>query len=173
MVSSSERLRPERAALIGSMSPTMSAIVTSGVASFSTYRRSRDSHATAIASPSLATRARHDADLLIEQRHQRAQQPCLRLTAKPEQDEVVLREQRIDELGHDAVVVADDAGEERTAGAELANQVFANLLLYRAAGDLPAFNRLTQRAQRRDRRGSGHVPDPISSGLSALGSRLT
>ena len=51
-------LDPICAALIGSMSPTMSAIVTSGVASFSTKRESRRSQPIGMSSPSFATRAR-------------------------------------------------------------------------------------------------------------------
>ena len=45
---------------------------------------------------------------------QRAQQARLGLTAQAKQDEVVLREQRVDQLRNDAVVVADDAGEQRS-----------------------------------------------------------
>ena len=64
--------------------------------------------------------ARHHRDLLVEQRHERAEQARLRLAAQAEQDEVVLRQQRVDQLRHDGVVVADDAGKERLAGAQLA-----------------------------------------------------
>ena len=45
--------------------------------------------------------AGHDRDLVVEQRHQRAQQARLRLAAQAEQDEVVLREQRVDQLRND------------------------------------------------------------------------
>src|SRR5438552_3106735 len=44
---------------MGSMSPSMSAIVTSGVASFSTNRAGRGSYAIGMSSPSRAMRARH------------------------------------------------------------------------------------------------------------------
>ena len=128
----------------------MSAMVTSGVASFSTYRASRPSHAIGVVSPSVgqprAARAadrverivvdlaaRHDRDLIVEQRDERAKQARLRLPAQAEQDEVVLRQQRVHELRHDGVVVADDAREERLAGAELADQVLAHFLVHVAA----------------------------------------
>src|SRR5215475_6748637 len=106
MVSSSDRFRPACAALIGSMSPTMSAMVTSGVASFSTKRESRDSHATGISSPSFKTREWHAA-----QSDQATQDAALRLAAQSEQDEIVLREDGVDQLRNDRIVVADDAGE--------------------------------------------------------------
>jgi hypothetical protein len=48
--------------------------------------------------------ARHDRDLVVEQRDERAQQARLRLAAQAEQDEVVLRQQRVHELRHDGVV---------------------------------------------------------------------
>ena len=126
----------------------MSAIVTSGVASFSTYRASRGSHAMGMRSPSVrdARAARgaqrrervvvnlaagHDRDLLVEQIDQAAQDPAFRLAAQAEQDEVVPREDRVDELRDDRLVEADDAREEPVAGPELPHQVVANLLLDR------------------------------------------
>src|SRR6185436_9409328 len=100
MVSSSARFNPACAALIGSMSPTMSAIVTSGVASFSTNRSPRDSHPIGRWSPSRAAcaadgverivvnlAARDDRNPLVEQFDQTAQNPALRLAAQAEEDE--------------------------------------------------------------------------------------
>ena len=55
MVSGSPRLRPS-ATLIGSMSPTRSATLVSGVASFSVYRSLRCRHSTGRSSPSSAAR---------------------------------------------------------------------------------------------------------------------
>ena len=63
--------------------------------------------------------ARHDRDLLVEQVDERAQDAALRLAAQAEQDEVVPRQDRVDELRDDRVVVADDAGEERLAARSL------------------------------------------------------
>src|SRR2546430_6184362 len=59
MVSSSDKSRPPRAARMGSTSPIMSAMVTSGVASFSTKRFSRGIQATGVLSPSLLILSRH------------------------------------------------------------------------------------------------------------------
>ena len=61
-----------------------------------------------------------DRDALVEQTGELAQDPALGLAAKPQQDEVVPREQRIDDLRKDGVLVAHDAGEERLAGARAA-----------------------------------------------------
>ena len=108
----------------------MSAIVTSGVASFSTKRASRGSQPIGSASPSrrdaraargaerrqrvvVNLAAGHDRNLLVEQIDQAAQDAALRLAAQAEQDEVVPREDGVDELRDDGVVVADDAGEQR------------------------------------------------------------
>ena len=52
---------------------------------------------------------------LVEQRRQRAEDARLRLAAQAEQDEVVPREDRVDELRDHGVVVADDAGKQRLA----------------------------------------------------------
>ena len=128
----------------------MSAIVTSGVASFSTKRASRGSHAigsrVAFARDPGAARAADrserivvnfaagdDRQMLVEQIDEAAQDAALRLTAQAEQDEVVPRQDRVDELRDDGVLVADDAGEERVAGLQLVNEVVANLLLDRSA----------------------------------------
>ena len=58
MVSSSDKRWPPRAALMGSTSPMMSAMVTSGVASFSTKRDSRGSQAIGVSAPCSVTRSR-------------------------------------------------------------------------------------------------------------------
>ena len=88
--------------------------------------------------------SRHHRDLFIEQRHQRPEQARLRLTAKAEQDEVVLREKRVDQLWNDAVVVPDDAREQRSAAAQGLNQVLANLLLHGPMRHLAPLDSLTQ-----------------------------
>src|SRR5438874_10230105 len=58
IVSSSDNRCPPRAALMGSTSPMMSAMVTSGVASFSMNRSSRDSQAIGVFSPRSAISSR-------------------------------------------------------------------------------------------------------------------
>ena len=75
--------------------------------------------------------ARNDRDLVVEQIDQPAQNPALGLAAQSEQDEIVLRENRVDELRDDAVVVTDDAGKEHLARLELAHEVVADLLFDR------------------------------------------
>jgi hypothetical protein len=49
----------------------------------------------------------------VEEGGQRAKDARLGLAAEAEEDEVVLAEDGVDELGDDGVFVADDAGEER------------------------------------------------------------
>ncbi len=105
-VSSFEMSCPLLAALIGSMSPIMSAIVTSGVASFSTYRSSDFSHAIGVSSPGcrsgrgIACRwaaadghvSRNRATYGITGSSnigQQARHPSLCLPAKSQQDEIV------------------------------------------------------------------------------------
>ena len=64
--------------------------------------------------------AGHDRDVLVEQIDQAAQDPALGLAAQAEQDEVVPREDGVDELRDDRLVVADDAGKQGLARSELA-----------------------------------------------------
>ena len=128
----------------------MSAIVTSGVASFSTYLASRASHAIGRSSPSVrdarAARraerlervvvdlaARDDRDRFVEQAGERAEDPALRLAAQPEQDEIVARQNRVDNLRHDGLVESDDAREDRLPGVQPGNQVLADLVFHGAA----------------------------------------
>ena len=63
---------------------------------------------------------------------ERAQDARLRLPAQAEQNEVVPRQQRVDDLRHHRVFVADDAGEQRAALTEAVEQVLAHLVLHRA-----------------------------------------
>ena len=76
----------------------------------------------------------------VEQRGERAEDARLGLAAQAEQDEVVAREDGVDDLRDDRVVVADDAGEERLAFgaagdlAQAGDEVVAELVLD-AAGD--------------------------------------
>src|SRR5439155_2091741 len=77
--------------------------------------------------------SRHDRNLVVEQGDERAKETRLRLAAQSKEEEVVLRQQRVYQLRHDRLVVADDAGEERLAGAKLAAQVIAYFLVHGAA----------------------------------------
>src|SRR2546425_11825316 len=54
---------------------------------------------------------RDDRDLLVEQRDELAQNTALRLTAQAEQNEVVAREDRVDELRQNCFLVPNDAPE--------------------------------------------------------------
>jgi hypothetical protein len=154
------------------MSPTMSAIVTSGVASFSTYRRRAQPGNGCLVTfrrkPRAACTAdrlerivvdlttRHHRNLVIEQRHQRAEQTRLRLPAQSKQDEVVLRKEGVDELRHDGIVVAHNAGKERLARAKLDNQVLAHFLVHVAPRHAAVGNGATEIADRGNPFGSGH-----------------
>src|SRR4029453_7497065 len=65
-------------------------------------------------------------------------------------------EERVDQLRHNGVVVADNAGEERLAGAELGNQVFAHFLVHVAPRHAAVGDGTTQIADRGNPCGSGH-----------------
>ena len=80
-------------------------------------------------------------EMRVEQRGESAQDARLRLAAQAEQDEVVPREDGVDDLRDDGVFVADDAGEERrrlvAAGAgraQAGDEVLAELV-FDAAGE--------------------------------------
>jgi hypothetical protein len=63
--------------------------------------------------------------LRIEQRGQRAQNAALGLPAQPQQDKVVSRENGVDELRYDSVVIPDNPGKDGLAGAQLGDQIVA------------------------------------------------
>ena len=73
----------------------------------------------------------------VEQRGEGAEDARFGLAAEAEEDEVVAREDGVDDLGDDRVFVADDAGEERglvlRGRRELGDEVFAQLV-FDAAG---------------------------------------
>ena len=76
--------------------------------------------------------ARDDRDLIVEQIHEAAKDPALGLTPQAEKNEVVTREDRVDELRDHGLVVSDDAGKERVTGLKLSHKVVADFLLDRA-----------------------------------------
>ena len=96
-----------------------------------------------------------DGQRLVEQGRQGAEEARFRLAPQAEQDEVVPREHRVHHLGDDRVVVADDAGKEGLAGAELANQVVADLRLDGAPRDAAGLDVSPKRAE--GRRLGGHM----------------
>ena len=90
----------------------------------------------------------HDRNPVVEQVDERAENAALRLAAQPEQNEIVAREDGVDELRHDRLVVADDAGEQVLAVLQLAHKIVANFLLDRPR----AVIRLSKFAQSGDAR---------------------
>jgi hypothetical protein len=80
-------------------------------------------------------------DLGIEQLDQLAEDTGFGLAAEAEQDEVVAAEKRVDDLRGDALVVADDAGEDGLPRLEAFDQVGAQLVLDPAAGTLRPLGR--------------------------------
>ncbi len=74
--------------------------------------------------------AGEDRDLLVEQGGQLAEDAALRLSSETQQDEVVAGEDRVDHLGDDGILVADDAGEDLLAGLQHADEVVPHLVLY-------------------------------------------
>ena len=66
----------------------------------------------------------------------------LRLAAQAEQDEVVARQDRVDDLRDDRVVVADDAGEQRLAGRSLRIRLSRTSSLTLRRGAAPPRDRL-------------------------------
>ena len=77
-------------------------------------------------------RSRRRRALRVEQGGEGAEDAGLRLAAQAEQDEVVPRENGVDELGYDGVFVADDAGKRGALvfaeSRELGDQVLAKLV---------------------------------------------
>src|SRR4029453_12081942 len=71
-----------------------------------------------------------DRHPLVEQSGQRANDASLGLTALAEEDDVVPGEQRVLELRHHGVLVAEHAMEEWLSGGDLAHCVAANLLFH-------------------------------------------
>ena len=67
--------------------------------------------------------------------------------AQPQDDEVVLREDGVDELGNDRFVVADDSWKQCRPGTKLRDQVVAKLPLDAAMGHLTGVDTPTQIAQ--------------------------
>ncbi len=67
--------------------------------------------------------------VLVQEAGQGAQDARFRLTAQAEQDEVVSREDRVDDPRQDRLVVADDAGKQRLVRAQEGEQVGTHLLL--------------------------------------------
>ena len=76
-------------------------------------------------------RSLDDGHPFVEEADEAADEAGLGLAAQPEQQEIVLREDRVGDLGNDRLVVADDAREQRFLGPELGHEVAPHLLLHR------------------------------------------
>ncbi len=107
--------------------------------------------------------AGHDRNLFVEQIDQRAEDAALGLTAQAEQDEVVAREDRIDQLRDDRFVVADDAREQRFARLQLAHEVVADFLFDGAGLRTDALAQFAERLGK-----CGHGFDSIRTRLALL-----
>ena len=72
-------------------------------------------------------------NLGVKKFDQAAQDAALGLAAQAEQDEIVARQNGVGDLRQDRFFVAVNAGEERFARFELAQQIRAHLILHRTA----------------------------------------
>src|SRR6185436_16665753 len=67
--------------------------------------------------------AGHDRDALVQQTGELPENATLGLAAETKQDEMVPRQQGVDDLGKDGVVVPDDTGEQGIPAFQPAEQV--------------------------------------------------
>jgi hypothetical protein len=88
--------------------------------------------------------------LRVEEAHQEPRHPRLGLAALAEEDDVLAGEDGVLDLREHAVLVADDAGEQRLAVAQARDQVVAQLLLDR-------LRRVSAVAELLDRSRLGHA----------------
>ena len=107
--------------------------------------------------------AGHDGRSLVEQAGERAQDAALGLAAQAEQDEIVARQHRVDDLRDDRVVVADDAGEERAAGAEARDEVLAHFVAHRTPLDAAGVDRRAEFSESRRSCGSHRASYQVAS----------
>ena len=101
-------------------------------------------------------RVREDGDLRIQEPGHLAEDPALGLTPEAEEDQVLARQDRIDELGDDRIVVSPDAGKELAASPKLGDEVGADLILDGAGG----ISALLQGAECGGLRGGCHLVIP-------------
>src|SRR5215469_15162196 len=109
---------------MGSTSASMSAIVTSGVASFSTNRASRSSQVIGMDFASRDVR-----NFRIEEVHKPTKNPALGLAAQSEQDEIVPCKNCVGDLRQNGFLVAMNAREERLVHFEPAQHICAQFVL--------------------------------------------
>ena len=75
-------------------------------------------------------RSGDDRDLRVQQIRELANDPALRLPAQSEENQIMSRQNGIDELRHDGLVIAHDAREKFLPPLQFANQVRAHLIFY-------------------------------------------
>jgi glycerophosphoryl diester phosphodiesterase len=88
--------------------------------------------------------SRYHRDRIVEQSGQRAEKATLRLTAQTKQNEIVARQDRVDDLRYNGFVVPDDAGEEQVARAQACDQVFAHFVANRTPFHATGFDGAAQ-----------------------------
>ncbi len=69
-----------------------------------------------------------DGHRVVEQVDEHSQHAGLSLAAQSQKEQVVARENRVDDLGNDGLVVADNSGKQRFAASELGQQVPPHLV---------------------------------------------
>src|SRR6266702_7537116 len=94
--------------------------------------------------------------LFIEQFRQPAQNAALRLAAQSKEDEVLLREHRVDYLRHDRIFISHNTGKDGLLGLKTGDQVLAQLVFDAASFEarfveLFAALQLTQSLRKRRR----------------------
>src|ERR1043165_9466139 len=77
-------------------------------------------------------RAGDDRDVFVKQIRKLTDDSALRLTAQPQQNQIAQREDCIDELWHNRLVITNDPGKKSFAPLEFANQVRAHLVFDRS-----------------------------------------
>jgi hypothetical protein len=107
--------------------------------------------------------ARDDRDRLVEQPGQLAEDPALRLAAQSEQNEIVTRQDRVDDLRYDRLFEPDDSREHRLPGTQPGNQVLADFSLHGPAPNAHADHGAQFRQCRGKSQGHRASYHPVSS----------
>ncbi|MCG3120720.1 MAG: hypothetical protein ALAOOOJD_03548 [bacterium] len=69
-------------------------------------------------------------NVLIQQARQHAQNAALRLAAQAEQDEIMPRQNGVAQLRNHRIFITDDAGKQRLAAADFANEIVAHFVFH-------------------------------------------
>src|SRR5206468_12364382 len=111
-------------------------------------------------------RAGDDRDFVVQQVDEAAGDAGLRLAALPQQDDVLLGDDRVLDLRENTLLVAHDPGKELLPLADLVREVLAHLFLY---GEwlISSASKLTQ-GSRFVRHPSSDLPECSPGGLATL-----